>query len=483
MKVNRLEKIFRNTEFQDNNELSDKIIKKIVYDSRKVEKDSLFVAIKGFSTDGHDYLEEAEKKGAVATIVETKNTNLKIPQFVTGNSREILPKLAANFYDPELNKLRIVGITGTNGKTTTSYLVRSIMNAAGLDCGLIGTIEYNIGGKTIKAWNTTPESVDLFEMLYNMSREGQRGCALEVSSHALELHRVDHLEFEVGVFTNLTQDHLDFHEDLEDYFCAKKKLFEFLKENGYAVVNIDDDFGKRLQNSIKNNLYTYGFSNEADIFAGKWHTDLKGLTVDIHTPIGAINIKSPLIGEFNVENILSAVSVGIAMNFNLKHIKSGIEKLKHVPGRLEPIEVKDNCTVIVDYAHTPDALQKTLKVLNKLNKKNLWVVFGCGGNRDKKKRSLMGLAAQKNADKIIVTSDNSRNENPETIINDILDGINKNDDLHVEIDRKKAIEYSIRNSSLGDIILIAGKGHEDYQEIEGIKYPFDDRDVIKEFLH
>jgi len=458
------------------------LIKKIVYDSRKADQSSLFVAISGYVTDGHQYLRQAMENGAIAAVVEKENKGISIPQYTVLNSRQALARIGSNFYNPEVDRLRLAGITGTNGKTTTSYLLRSVFTAAGLDSGLIGTIYYYIGTEKIKAWNTTPESIDIFEMLYKMSVRGQKACVIEASSHGLALHRLDCLPFEVAVFTNLSQDHLDFHPDFEDYYQAKKKLFALLKNGGRAVINQDDGYGRRLLNEIDQEKITFSTHQQAAVRALNWHSNLQGIRVEISTPQGNFHINSPLIGEFNVENILAATAAGIAMNFDLQTIQTGIEQVTRVPGRLEPVSVERNQMIIVDYSHTPDALQKALRVLSTMSKGDLWVVFGCGGDRDSKKRPLMGRIAEEGADHVIITSDNPRSESPAAIINDILSGMTDKNNATIEEDRAKAIRIALSTSKPGDTILVAGKGHEDYQEIKGVRYPFDDRQVIREEL-
>jgi UDP-N-acetylmuramoyl-L-alanyl-D-glutamate--2,6-diaminopimelate ligase len=455
-------------------------IRHICYDSRNANPGSLFVAIRGFKFDGHDYLDQARVAGAVAAIVEEPDRSVPLPQYVVKDSRIALSQIAANFYRPEIDNLRLVGITGTNGKTTSSYLIRSILDAAGVRSGLIGTIAYFTGEKITKAWNTPPESADLYKMLYNMAITDVRGCVVEVSSHALQLHRVDNLKFEVGVFTNLTQDHLDFHRDMEDYFNAKSLLFKHVLPGGHAVINADDAYGQRLLSQLNLNSLTFAIKNKAQVTVQNWTSTLNGIYVQIESAWGQLDIQSPLIGEFNVENILAAVSTGLVMNFDIKTIINGIESVHSVPGRLEPIQTKDKRSIIVDYAHTPDALQKSLSVLRKLSSGAIWVVFGCGGDRDKAKRPIMGQIASDYADFLIVTSDNPRSENPNRIIQDILSGISDKNNVVVEEDRRLAIAYALKNSQEADTILIAGKGHEDYQEIQGVKHPFDDRLVVKE---
>jgi UDP-N-acetylmuramoyl-L-alanyl-D-glutamate--2,6-diaminopimelate ligase len=455
-------------------------IKKVVYDSRKVEDSSLFVAIHGYTTDGHHYLNEAEKRGAVAAIVEKKNSEISIPQYTVKDSRKALASIATEFYRPEIDEMHVVGITGTNGKTTTSFLIRSVLNAARMYSGLIGTIHYDIGGELIQAWNTTPESVDLVQMMYEMYKHNQRGCVLEASSHGLALHRLDGIKFEIAIFTNLSQDHLDFHTDFEDYYQAKKLLFSKLKPGGYSIINVDDPHGQRLLKEVDSNYIDFSESGKAAVTATHWESSLSGVTLLADTPKGKINITSPLIGKFNIENILAAISAGIALDIDLLTIKHGIESVSRVQGRLEPVQISQDNTVIVDYCHTPDALEKALHVLAEMTDNKLWVVFGCGGDRDKKKRPLMGRIATKIADRVIITSDNPRTESPDTIIKEILTGVNNNTQVEVEVQRRDAIQRALANASAGDTILVAGKGHENYQEINGIKYPFDDRQVIKE---
>jgi UDP-N-acetylmuramoyl-L-alanyl-D-glutamate--2,6-diaminopimelate ligase len=480
MKRKNLKEVLAGVGVAEKVNLPDTPVDHIVYDSRKINAQSLFVAITGFKTDGHAYLKEMNGQNVVAAVVERRDPAVAIAQYTVKDSRLALAQIASNFYSPEMQKVQLVGITGTNGKTTSSFLIRSIMESAGLKSGLIGTIHYCIGDQVRKAWNTTPESVDLCNMIYEMYTHNQRGCVLEVSSHALSLKRVEFLKFDIAVFTNLTQDHLDFHQDMEQYYTAKKHLFDLLSPKGRAVINSDDPFGQRLCRELPHDLIDFGFSDQAKVHPLNWESTLSGLHVDIHTPVGEITIRSTLIGKFNIENILGAVSAGLAMNYDLKTIKTGIEKMKSVPGRLEIVRTGQDKSVIVDYAHTPDALEKTLLVLTPLTRKDLWVVFGCGGNRDKTKRPIMGAVAEKHADRIVVTSDNPRAENPREIIDQILTGFTSQQNVYVEPNRRMAIAYAIQNSNPGDTILVAGKGHEDYQEIQGTKYPFDDRLVVSE---
>lgn len=482
MKVKSLDQILENVRVVLKHNYSDCRIGKITHNSREITNNSLFVAIRGYATDGHEYLKEAEKKGAVAAIVEIPVSDVRIPQVEVVNSRDTLAQITVNFFQPELSRMRLIGITGTNGKTTTSFLIKSIMESAGISCGLIGTICYQVGNEQRNAWNTTPESADLCRMFYEMYQNGQRACVLEVSSHALALRRVNYLEFETAIFTNLTQDHLDFHEDMEEYFIAKKSLFSLLKANGTAVINCKDDYGQNLIQNLDCNIISFGSGKYGDIRADSWQSSIEGLDLKISTGSDIMELKSPLIGEFNVENILAAVSAGFALGIDNKKIKAGIENVSIIPGRLETIKLENDVTAVVDYSHTPDALEKALKVLRKLTRKQLWVVFGCGGDRDKTKRPIMGRIASSLADKTIITSDNPRSENPDKIISDIISGIEGKSGFIVESNRKKAIESALCEATQGDTLLIAGKGHEDYQEINGVKHPFDDRQIVKDYI-
>lgn len=480
MRIKRLTELIDTEMLNIDRIVEDIPISKIIYDSRKAGETSLFVAIRGFATDGHRYLKDVMKLGAAAAVVEKPDKKIDLSQYCVPDSRLALARLASRFYHPELERMRIVGITGTNGKTTTSYLVKSILDAAALNCGLIGTVHYNIGGHLTPAWNTTPESVDLFDMIYQMHIQGQKSCVLEASSHGLALHRLDYLNMDVAVFTNLSQDHLDFHKNFEDYFQAKKRLFYHLKPEGIAVINRDDPYGQRFIKEITRQVIDFGLSPDADVGVIYWHSSMQGINAEIKYPGGTIKLHSPLIGKFNVENLLAAFAAGLAMNIDAEVIKSGIEAVSSIPGRLEPASVTREGAVIIDYSHTPDALHKALKVLKELTKQKLWVVFGCGGDRDKQKRPLMGQAAEKYADNIILTSDNPRSEEPDEIIRQIYRGINQKEPVIIEPDRRKAISLALNQADSKDLILIAGKGHENYQEIKGKKHPFDDKAIVEE---
>jgi UDP-N-acetylmuramoyl-L-alanyl-D-glutamate--2,6-diaminopimelate ligase len=482
MRKKQLKELFKRCVLLSGDDLSNTLISSLNYDSRKVQKGSLFFAIKGYFADGHTFLKQVAAKGAAAAVVETIDETIDLAQYRVADTRQALAQIAAEFYAPEIEQLIKVGITGTNGKTTISYLVKSILETAGISCGLIGTIRYEVGKQNKQAWNTTPESTDLYYMLYQMHQQGQQSCVMEVSSHALTLHRVAGLKFDTAVFTNLTQDHLDFHHDLESYFSAKKRLFDYLTADGTAVLNSDDGYGNRLSQQLSCQKITYGFNAQAHVHARSYKSTISGIRLIAQTPAGELVINSPLIGKFNIENILAALAVGCVLNIGRDHLVTGIERLDRVSGRLEPIAMDNDRIAVVDYAHTPDALEKALMVLKELVTGNLWVVFGCGGNRDKTKRPLMGAIAQRIADKVVVTSDNPRFEEPQDIIKQIVAGMKQTGEFYITEDRRQAIRYALEQSGKGDIILIAGKGHEDYQEIKGIKYPFDDRKTIWEMI-
>jgi len=452
----------------------------VEFDSRRVQPGRLFVAVRGFTVDGHDFLPMAQEKGAVVAVVEEKVTGVHIPQIVVENSRYVLAWLAANFFRPEIDALTLVGITGTNGKTTTSFLTQAVLQKAGLPCGVIGTIAYQIGQKKTDAWNTTPEAVDVASMLFELWKQDYRACALEASSHALALDRVSGLRFKVGVFTNLTRDHLDFHKTLEAYFESKMKLFDLLTPDGTAVVNIDDAHGQQIIDRIEQPTLTYGQTVQADIHPIQSTVELTGISLKCATPFGTVEIHSSLTGAFNIQNIMAAVGAGLALGIPLETVKQGIESVRHVPGRLESYEIKSGVRAVIDYAHTPDSLEKALQTLRCMTDGRLLVVFGAGGDRDRGKRPLMGKVAEALADLVFVTSDNPRNEDEMAIIEDILSGMEHPEKHRVIPDRKKAIFAAVKEARPGDVLLVAGKGHETYQIVKGKKLPFDEVAILKE---
>lgn len=471
-------------------------IKGLAYDSRRVRPGYMFVALKGHTLDGNDYITDAVQKGAVAVVGENlDNGQWNIQKIGVSDSRSALAKLAAQFYGHPFKSMNLIGITGTNGKTTTSYLLESIFLTAGIQTGIIGTIDYHFPGKTLPAQVTTPESLDLIRLLREMSDSGISDVIMEVSSHALAQKRTGECRFRVAVFTNLSRDHLDYHRTMDEYFRAKSRLFSELKNSGnefkpVAVINIDDPRGKELADLTGVRLMTYGLSAKSHIRADFISADKSGLRARLITPDGEANIRSPLLGEINIYNIMAASAAAMSMNIDLKTVVKGIERLEGVPGRLDAVKNNKNMAVVVDYAHTPDALLKTLQTLRPLVEGRLITVFGCGGDRDKGKRYEMGFAAGQNSDLVFITSDNPRSEEPISIIRQIEKGVKysglnslnwssygqpEGHGYFIEAERGKAIRNAVSIADKRDLVLIAGKGHEDYQIIGNKKKYFDDR--------
>ncbi len=450
-------------------------------DSSRVQSGDAFIALMGSTTDGHQYIPDALRRGAGLIICNSSHAIVSPDATVVGvpDTKAALKVILPMLY-PKALEIRMMGITGTNGKTTTTYLIESVLNHAGIPCGVIGTINTRYKGKEITSTLTTPGPVDLFEMLNLMRLAGVQACVMEVSSHALDQDRIAGLIFEYALFTNLSQDHLDYHKDMESYFFAKKRLFEtYLK--GKAILNIDDPYGIRLAVALPGAL-TYGFRKDALIRPLSMDNSPRGLNLNIATPAGEIPIRSALKGEMNAYNIMAAIGVCHAMGIPNERIAEGIEALKGVPGRMEFVENTNNLNIIVDYAHTPDALGTVLKNARQFTKGRLLTVFGCGGDRDKTKRPIMGSIAAGLADLAIITSDNPRTEEPDFIIEDILKGIPNRTKIIAEPDRAKAICRAIRAMAVDDCLLIAGKGHEDYQIIGTRKISFDDRECVRRCL-
>jgi UDP-N-acetylmuramoyl-L-alanyl-D-glutamate--2,6-diaminopimelate ligase len=466
----------------------------VAYDSRQVTPGSVFVALRGVNTDGAKFAAQAIAAGAIAIVAESERpVDVTIPWFRTTSDRAALAALAATFYANPSEELLLVGITGTNGKTTTSYILTSIFEAAGVTCGRIGTVGYRINERELDAPRTTPEAADLQRMLREMLVEGCGACVMEVSSHALSLHRVDGLRFAAGIFTNLTRDHLDFHGDMETYFTAKRRLFELLPEGAVSVINVDDRRGSDMV-AAAGRPVTYAIDGAADVRPGPLQFSLDGLTFDIRTPRGTIHVRSRLVGRPNAYNILAASAAAMALDLPFSAIEAGITALEHVPGRFQMVsEPSDDVRVIVDYAHTDDALKNLLDTARPLASGRIVTVFGCGGDRDRTKRPLMGAVAARLSDLVIVTSDNPRSEDPERIIDEIRRGIvpaadrapargHKPTPSLAIVDRRAAIEKAIRDSRPGDLVVIAGKGHEKYQVIGHRSLPFDDVEVARAAL-
>ncbi|MGB5157815.1 UDP-N-acetylmuramoyl-L-alanyl-D-glutamate--2,6-diaminopimelate ligase [Desulfobacterium sp. N47] len=471
-------------------------IASVHYKSQDVKPSGIFVAVPGHRADGHDFVDMAIEKGAFAIVVQKKTVKDSIIIEVE-NTRKALGRIAAEFYGNPSEKLVIIGITGTNGKTTTAYLIESILQTAGFKTGVIGTINCRYSGKTFPSPVTTPESLDLQKILSEMVIDGVTHVVMEVSSHAIDLFRIEGCFFDSAVFTNLTQDHLDYHKNMESYWAVKKKLFtESLaagpkKEKAFTVINCDDERGKALSGILSTKCIKTGSDSECDIYASNSRIDTLGIKALISTPESTFSIESELVGKHNIENIMSAAGVASGLGISSEIIKKGIKSLSVIPGRLEKINNEAGISVYVDYAHTPDALKNVLLSLRPIVKGRLICVFGCGGDRDKTKRPLMGELAGDLSDFAVITSDNPRTEDPTEIINQIITGIKRNKiDRYeptapslfsdkkgyvVEPDRKKAIHLGINIAKAGDVVLIAGKGHETYQLIGKDSFPFDDR--------
>jgi UDP-N-acetylmuramoyl-L-alanyl-D-glutamate--2,6-diaminopimelate ligase/murE/murF fusion protein len=478
-------------------------IRSIHYDSRRIKPGALFVAVPGFETDGHDYIHEAVNQGAVAVLTQ-KPVVCNAATIQVKNTRKALAAVAVRFFDNPSEKLHITGVTGTNGKTTTAYLIETILLEAGFKVGVIGTVNYRYNGKVFNNPTTTPESLDLQRILAEMVQDDITHVVMEVSSHAIDLFRIDGCHMNMGVFTNLTQDHLDFHGDMAGYWRCKKKLFtQYLgrsdkKRQAVAVVNIDDKKGRELAREISYACVTTGRSKKSMVRSHNVRIDLNGIRGEIITPGKTLPFQSHLIGAYNLENILCAAGAGTALNLPPDIIKTGIEKTTAIPGRLEQVSNGSGRSVYVDFAHTPDALQNVLQSLRRLDPKRMICIFGCGGDRDKAKRPQMGEIAGTLCDLVIVTSDNPRTEPPNEIIEQILAGVRRTASREYPIsglskdliekgyasepDRKDAICLGIDAANPGDIVIIAGKGHETYQIIGTRKIPFDDRQEAESAL-
>ena len=465
-------------------------VRDLAYDSRRVSKGALFFCFPGEKTDGHDFAPNAVEAGAAALVVE-RELDLGVPQALVEDARAAMAPIAATFHGDPTSELTVVGITGTNGKTTTAFLVRHLLEAAGRQCGLLGTVQQVVGGQVEEVERTTPEAIDLQGTFARMLETGDVACAMEVSSHALVLHRADAIHFAAKVFTNLSQDHLDFHDDMEDYFAAKRMLFAKTESGaGVSVINLDDSYGQRLAEELGcgsgGGCITYSAAGgAADLSARGVTFDASGSRFLCLSPAGELEVATPLPGDFNVSNALAALSVAHALGLDLHEAAAALATAAQVPGRFESIDEGQPFGVIVDYAHTPDSLQNVLKAARRLTGGSLISVFGAGGDRDTEKRPLMGRAGADLSDVAIVTSDNPRSEVPAAIIEQIRAGIPEDPpgEVVIEEDRRRAISLALGRAADGDIVVIAGKGHEQGQEFEdGRKIPFDDRDVAREEL-
>ena len=461
----------------------------VAYDSRAVARGQVFVALRGLKADGGAFAHDAIARGAAAIVSEQPApVDVHVPWAIVADARVALAVLAAEFYRHPSREMQVVGITGTNGKTTTAYLLASIFDAAGLRSGVLGTVGYRIGDETREATRTTPEAPDVQALLREMADRGCRACTMEVSSHALSLHRVEDITFAAAIFTNLTRDHLDFHRDMEAYFQAKRRLFEMVPRTAPSVINLDDPRGASLV-EVGGRPVTYAIGKSADITPGPLSFTIEGLTFDIRSPRGTIRVDSKLVGRPNVYNILAAAGAAAALDLPFNAIERGLRDLEGVPGRFEVVSgAQDEVTVVVDYAHTDDALRNLLETARPLARGRLITVFGAGGDRDRTKRPLMGAVAGRMSDVIVITSDNPRSEDPNQIIDEILRGLTpdtmKDSGQRVMTipDRLDAIVKAIELARAGDLILIAGKGHEKYQVVGDKTHRFDDVAVAREAL-
>ncbi len=464
-------------------------VRGIAYDSRAVASGDVFVALKGRHADGTAFAQQAIDRGAAAIVSEQPAPpGVHVPWAIVQDARLALAVLATTFYRDPSSEMQVVGITGTNGKTTTAYLLASIFEAAHVRCGLLGTVAYRIGDDVREATRTTPEAPDVQALLREMVDRECGACAMEVSSHALSLRRVDGMTFAAGVFTNLTRDHLDFHADMDDYFRAKRRLFEMLPRHAPSLLNVDDPRGAALADAGGRPV-TYAIDRQADVMPGPLSFSLQGLAFDIRTPRGTLHVRSKLVGRPNVYNILAAVSTATALDLPFDAIERGLQTLEGVHGRFQVASgAKDDVTVVVDYAHTDDALRNLLETARPLAQGRLITVFGCGGDRDRTKRPLMGAVAGRLSDLIVITSDNPRSEDPARIIEEVRRGITPDtrrdsaQRLLTIVDRREAITKAVELAKPGDLVLVAGKGHEKYQAIGHRTLPFDDVAVARDAL-
>lgn len=462
----------------------------VEYDSRRVKPGNVFVAMRGGSSDGNQFIERAIGAGAVAVVTDSDHVPANVAWARVSHGRRALAQVSANYYEHPAERLAITGITGTNGKSTTAFLIESILKAARRETALIGTIEYHVAGKVLPAPHTTPESLDLNRLFHDAAESGTTEVVMEVSSHALAQERTYGIPFDVAVFTNLTRDHLDYHGTMEEYFAAKQVLFTGpgVREPRVAAVNVDDEYGLKLAqlcNSRRSDVITYGLS-KADFHATKIAIGPRGTEFDLIGPDDATHIVSQLIGRVNVYNILAAAAAANARGCQFDIIAQGVQTLVRVPGRFERVDCGQPFTVVVDYAHTDDALRNLTSLAREFVKNlggRVITVFGCGGDRDRSKRPLMGEAAGKGSDFVVLTSDNPRSEDPLAIINDAIVGLQRSGTRYTtEPDRRAAIQFALGEARSDDIVLIAGKGHEQVQISRAGTTPFDDRQVAAEAL-
>lgn len=463
-------------------------VRGLTADSRQVEPGRVFFALRGHAQDGHDYITAAIAAGASAIVAQrAPEQDEVLPWVHVADSRLALARAAERFYANPSRSLQLLGVTGTNGKTTTAYLMHHLMNAGQRRCGLVGTVQYDVGGRLLPATHTTPQALDLSELMAQMLDHGCKACAMEVSSHALDQSRVAGLEFAAAVFTNLTRDHLDYHGSMDAYFKAKLRLFEMVatQTRGHLIVNADDSWGRRLieRFSSTGRLIRFGFGVGLEFRAINPRYDLTGTSFELEAKGRSFMVRMPLIGDFNVHNALAALACVQAAGLNLRESLAHLRRAPQVPGRLERVSSDaSRFQVFVDYAHTPDALENVLKTLRGLRPRRILTVFGCGGDRDRGKRPRMAAAAEAGSDICVVTSDNPRSEDPQAIADEVVRGFARPRQHPVVLDRREAIDLVLRHAKPGDLVLIAGKGHEDYQEVMGRRTPFDDRRVVRQLL-
>lgn len=476
--------------YQTTESIQDIEIVNVEMDSRKVKSGSLFVCIEGYTVDGHDFLKQAIDNGAAAAVIcKDVDVDGSIPLIRVKDTGRALAMLAAVYYDYPTTKFPLIGVTGTNGKTTTTYLLDTIFEKQGKKSGIIGSIQVKIGNETFPVANTTPDALELNRIFHQMQEKEADQVIMEVSSHALDMGRVFGCDYDIGIFTNLSQDHLDYHKDMDDYLRAKSLLFSGLGNDyhqgkkKYAIINEDDESSDLLKRSTAQQVITYSCKQDADVMAKNIMLSPAGVVFNLVTPIGTTHIKTHLIGMFNVYNMLAASSAAIASDIDLEVIKEALEDIIGVDGRFEPISEGQDFSVIVDFAHTPDSLENVLQTSREFAKRKVYVVVGCGGDRDRTKRPLMADVAVKYADHALFTSDNPRTEDPVQILDDMTNHLSdKEAAFEVIVDRTEAIKHAVELAQKDDIILIAGKGHETYQIVGKTKYDFDDRQVAREAI-
>lgn len=495
----KLMELLKNCPVKDIHGSTDIDLKGLHYDSRQVNREDAFFALRGVVSDGHDYIVSAIANGARVVFCEEMPEHVDAVTIVlVDNTRRAMALVSSEFYGHPTCGMQTVGVTGTNGKTTITYLLEAILCEAGLEPAVIGTINYRFGSDFRQAPHTTPEALDLMKQVSDFRRNGARSLVMEVSSHALDQYRVDGVHFQVGVFTNLTPEHLDYHQDMASYFASKYHLFKELlpRDKGRAVINVDDEYGRRLAAMLPGAM-TCGRSNNADIHPESVEISLTGIRASVATPLGKVAINSSLLGDYNVENLLCAIGAAVALELSPRVITAGLAAAKGVPGRLEQIENDRDAVILVDYAHTGDALHRVIEAMQELSPKRILTVFGCGGDRDRNKRPIMAEVAARGSDIAIATSDNPRTEDPQQILDDIRVGllrVHKQEWQRQEAmagtgrgyvvieDRREALEFAVSLLRSGDLLLVAGKGHEDYQILASGRIHFDDREELRKAL-